>query len=265
MTIPAPDGTRIAYRIDGPQEPAAKPDAIVFVNSLGTNVRMWEPQSARLCRRLRVVRYDQRGHGESEAPPGPYSMELLGQDLLALLDGLGLRRVHLCGLSLGGMVALWFAAHFPERVDRAVFADTAARIGTTDGWNDRISAVESGGMASVRETVVARFLSTEFRARRPDVAREVGDMVEATDPRGYAGACAALRDADLHPLLGEVRAPSLVMAGERDESTPVEQARELHEALRGSRLEIVSGAAHLSNLEKSDFFNQRVTEFLDLG
>ncbi len=262
MNLSTRDGRRIVYRIDGPREPAPDAKTIVLINSLGTTIHMWEPQLPSLDARMGVVRYDQRGHGQSESAPGPYSVELLGLDLLDLVDALAVRRVYLCGLSLGGMVALWFAAHFPERVERAVFADTAARIGTAEGWNARIAAVKRGGMASIRDMVVNRFLSREFCARRPEVASLVGEMVEATDPDGYMASCAALRDADLSPLLSRIQAPSLVLSAELDESTPTHQGRELHEAIRGSRFVVLKEAAHLSNLEQSDLFNRYVTEFI---
>jgi len=262
VNVVAADGARIACRIDGPSEQTAHPPTIVFANSLGTNMHMWEPQLLPFRRRMRVVRYDYRGHGESEVRPGPYTIELLGQDLLALLAALGLERVHLCGLSLGGMVALWVAANHPERVERAVFANTAARIGTTDGWNERISAVSFGGMLAVRDTVLAKFLSGDFRARRPEAAQAIGDMVEATSAEGYAAACAALRDTDLHAILPKIRARSLVICSEWDESTPVRLGEELHAAIQGSELVILQRAAHLSNVERSDLFNTSVMDFV---
>lgn len=263
MNIVAADGVRIACRVDGPREQIAHPPALVFSNSLGTNMRMWDAQLASLGRRMKIVRYDHRGHGESQVPPGPYTIELLGRDLLALLDALELERVNLCGLSLGGMVALWVAANHPERVQRAVFANTAARIGTTDSWNTRISAVGSGGTAAVRDTVLGRFLSRDFRARRPDVAQTIGGMVTATPPLGYVAACAAVRDADLNAILPKIRAPSLIICSEWDESTPARQGEELHAAIPGSKLVMLKKAAHLSNVEQSDLFSASVLDFLE--
>lgn len=262
MNIATRDGRRIFCRVDGPTESTSDGTTIVFVNSLGTNLDMWESQLPPLTDHVRIVRYDQRGHGRSESGPAEFSVDQLGLDLRDVLDSLGLKRVVLCGLSLGGMVAIWFAAHFPERVDRAVFADTAARIGSADGWSARMSAVEAGGMTAIREAVVERFLSREFRAIRPEVASWVGDMVEATDARGYLASCAALRDADLHPLLPRIEAATLVLSGEWDEATPVEQGRELHEAIRGSRFAVLEEAAHLSNVERSDLFNRKLIEFI---
>jgi pimeloyl-ACP methyl ester carboxylesterase len=188
-------GVLLAYRVDGPDDAPA----IVMVNSLGTDLRMWDSQVGLLSRDLRVVRYDCRGHGASGVPAGPYTIERLGLDLLALMDTLGIEQAHVCGLSLGGMVALWFAASYPERVARAVFANTAAR-----------------------------FLSEAFRRKHPDVAQQMSEMIEATNPRGYIGGCAALRDADLQEILAAIHVPSLILAGELDEATPPWQAQELH-------------------------------------
>jgi 3-oxoadipate enol-lactonase len=190
------------------------------------------------------------------------TIERLGRDLLALLDYLGIARAHVCGLSLGGMTALWLAAHHPERVGRAVFANTAARIGTAATWDARIAAVRGGGMAAVRDAVVARFFSEGFRARRPDVARAFGDMLEATRPDGYVAACAALRDADLRAVVPAIRAPALIVAGALDEATPPAQSEELHTAIGGSEM-VALDAAHLSNVEQPEAFSARLLLFLN--
>lgn len=252
------DGMRLAYRIDGPVQ--APP--LVFVNSLGADTRMWQPQIGALSSRFRVVRYDARGHGQSGAPEGPYSIERLGRDLLALLDHLQVAKAHLCGISLGGMTVQWLAAHHPERAGRVVLANTAARIGTAEGWQARIDAVRAGGMAAVRDAVVARFLSAPYRASHPEETRAIGDMLEATSPTDYVGACAALRDADLHALTPSIHAPALIVAGELDEATPPSQAKELHAAIVGSELVLLRGAGHLSNVEQPDEFNEFLLTFL---
>ncbi len=252
------DGVRLAYRVDGPAD--ALP--VVLSNSLGTDLRMWDPQLPALSKHLRVVRYDSRGHGRSDVPPGPYTIERLGRDLLALLDHLEIERAYVCGLSLGGMVALWLAAHHPHRVDRAVFANTAAKIGTAESWNVRIEAVREGGMPAIRDMVVTRFLSEAFRRRKPDVECWVGDMLEATPPEGYIASCAALRDADLSEVITTIRVPSLIIASALDEATPPTQSRELHTAILGSKLVVLDEAAHLSNLEQPDAFNCVVLGFL---
>lgn len=248
------DGLRLAYRVDGP----AEAPTLVMVNSLGTDLRMWDPQIAQLSRSLRVVRFDNRGHGASAVPTEAYTIERLGHDLLALFNVLQIEQAHICGLSLGGMVALWFAATYPERVTSAVFANTAARIGTAEVWSARIDAVRMGGMGAIRDAVLARFLSESFRRKHPTTAQKIGEMIAATNPSGYMEACAALRDADLRDRVAAIHIPSLIIASTLDESTPPEQARELHSSITGSTLVIFSEVAHLSNVEMPEKFSQAI-------
>ncbi|HEX7980843.1 MAG TPA: 3-oxoadipate enol-lactonase [Gemmatimonadaceae bacterium] len=252
------DGLGIAYRVDGPESA----DALVLVNSLGTDLSLWDPQMEELTRHFRVIRYDCRGHGASDVPLGPTSIDHLGADLVALLDCLNLERAHLCGLSLGGFIALWVAAYHRERVACAVFANTAARIGSTESWDERMRAVRAGGMAAISETVVGRFLGAPFRAAHPDVTRRIIDMVEATPADGYLAVCAALRDADLRDVVSRIRAPSLIIAGELDQSTPLRQSEELHTAIASSELVVLPDAAHLTNVEQAEKFTPLVTTFL---
>jgi 3-oxoadipate enol-lactonase len=252
------DGLRLAYRVDGP---AAAP-ALVFSNSLGTDWRMWDAQAAALAGRFRVVRYDTRGHGQSGIPAAPATIDQLGQDLLALLDHLQIGQAQVCGLSLGGLTALWLAARHPARVTRLVLADTAARIGSTAGWEARIAAVRAGGMEAVRDAVDARFLSAGFRARRPDVTQAISAMLTGTDPVGYIAACAALRDANLRAAVPTIRVPALIIVGALDESTPPADAQALHAALAGSELRILPDTAHLANIEQPDAFTAALLAFL---
>jgi 3-oxoadipate enol-lactonase len=252
------DGVRIAYRIDGDDSH----DALVLINSLGTDLRLWEPQIPELTKHFRVIRYDCRGHGESDVPPIPATIDRLGADLIALLDCLHVDIAHLCGLSLGGITALWAAAYHRKRVGRAVFANASARFGTTQSWDERIRTVRAGGMNAISETVVGRFLGATFRAAHPDVTRRIIDMVEATPAEGYVAVCAALRDADLRDVVSRIRAPSLILAGELDQSAPLRQSEELHTAIAESELVVLPGAAHLTNVEQADDFTRIVTRFL---
>lgn len=249
--------TGIAYRVDGP----ATAPAIVFINSLGTSHGMWDWQLPAL-HDGRVVRYESHGHGESALRSGPVTLETLGDDLLALLDHLGVERAVLCGCSMGGLIALRVAAMHPARVSGAVLANTGARVGTVEGWNARIAAVREGGMTGIREAIVRRFLSDAFRAGHPEVVAHIGAMLDAVDPQGYIAACEALRDADLRPLLPQMRVPTLVVGGSLDESTPLSLAEELHAGIGGSTLEILP-AAHLSMVELPGPFNARLRRFLD--
>ena len=252
-------GARLFYQVEGPPDAPA----VLFSNSLGTDLRMWEPQARSLATRFRVVRYDSRGHGRSDAPPGPYTLDQLSGDALALLDALDIARAHVCGLSLGGMVALSLAANHPDRLHRAVFANTAARIGSEASWSERIAGVRAGGMGGIRDAVVARFLLESFRQSHPETERAVSEMLQSTPPAGYISACEALRDADLRGVVGQITTPALIIAGEHDQSTPPAQARELHAAIAGSQLVILSDASHLSNLEQPEQFTAHLLAFLD--
>jgi 3-oxoadipate enol-lactonase len=257
-SILADDGVRLHYRVDGP----ADGSPVLLINSLGTDLRMWQPQVDALADRFRVIRYDSRGHGQSDAPPGTYTLERLALDALAGLDALDIQRANVCGLSLGGLVALWLAIYRPGRVGRAVFANSAARVGTEESWTARIEAVQAGGMAAIRDAVLARFLSGGYREREPKVTRQIGEMLDRTPSHGYSGACAALRDADLRHLASTVEVPSLVIGGELDEATPPAQAEDLHAAIVPSELMVIPGVAHLSNLEAPGWFNRRLIDHL---
>lgn len=257
MSLILDDGLELFYTIDG----APSAPALVLSNSLGCDLRMWDAQAAALADRLRIVRYDTRGHGRSGAPAGPATLERLGRDLLALLDHLGVERADVCGLSLGGVTAQWLAIQHPARVGRLVLANTAARVGTTEGWDARIAAVAAGGMQAVADTVLGRFFSPAFQAAQPMVVAAYRATLLATDPRGYTACCAALREADLRPLLGRISAPTLVVGGALDESTPPAQAEELHAGIAGSGLAILD-TAHLSNIERPGEFGALLRQFL---
>ncbi len=257
-TLTLDDGLTLRYRLDG----TAGAPALVFSNSLGTDLRMWNAQVEALGDAFRVVRYDTRGHGGSGVPAGPATLERLGRDLLALLDHLELPRAHLCGLSLGGLTAQWLATQHPGRVGRLVLSNTAARIGSVESWGARIAAVESGGMQAIAEAVLARFFSPAFRAGHPETVATYGAMLRAIAPAGYTACCAALRDADLRPALGGIAAPTLVIVGSLDEATPPAQAEELQQAIGGSELALLEGVAHLANVEAPGPFSALLRRFL---
>lgn len=251
-------GIQLAYQVDGP----ADAPTLVLVNSISTNLHMWDAQVELLSSKLRIVRFDARGHGASAVPAGPYTIEQFGLDLLSLLDELRIERANICGLSLGGITALWFALAYPHRVAHTVFANTAARIGTTESWDARVEAVKTGGMSAIRDAALGRFLSAHFRQQHPETARQISDMIDATNPIGYIAACAALRDADLRARVHQIRTPSLIIAGALDESTPPSQSHELHASIPGSQLIVFDETAHLSNVERPDEFSEYVLSFL---
>lgn len=249
------DGTRIACRRDG-EEGAP---VLVLSNSLGTDHTMWDPQMAELARHFRVLRYDQRGHGASDAPAGAYSMDRLGSDVIDLLDALGLERVHFCGLSLGGMVGQWLAHRAPERIDRLILANTSACMGPPAGWQTRIEGVLAHGMAPLAEASIARWFTPEAN---PQAVAPIRAMLLANDPGGYAGCCAAIRDMDQRVTASLNRCPTLVIAGAQDMATPVDHSAVLVEQAADARLCVLQQAAHLSNVEQPAAFLDAMMTFL---
>jgi 3-oxoadipate enol-lactonase len=250
--------TLLHYTVDGP---AAAP-VLVLGSSLGTSGAMWQPQMAALTPHLRVLRYDHRGHGASPVPPGPYRLDELGADLLALLDRLGLDRVHLGGLSLGGMVAMWLAAHAPQRVEKLILMCTSARLGPPETWAQRAATVRTGGVAAIADPVLERWFTPEFVERHPGVVGWARRLLITTPAEGYAGCCAAIERMDLIPVLGRITAPTLVIAGARDPATPPEHAALIARGIHGARLEVVPEAAHLANIAQPAVIDRLVLEFL---
>jgi len=234
---------------------------LVFSNSLGTSLEMWNPQLSAFTQHFRVLRYDTRGHGQSTATPVNYTIGQLANDVLLLLDVLQLSQVALCGLSLGGATGIHLGAHAPHRFSKLVLCNTAAKFGTADTWNARIQAVTSGGMQAVASAVIERWLTPSFRASHPAEAASSLAMLESANPSGYLSCCAAVRDTDLRGALADVAVPSLVLTGTHDPVTPPSDARYLVQNIPGARYVEVS-AAHLSNLEAREDFNHRVLDFL---
>jgi 3-oxoadipate enol-lactonase len=258
MPIVKSGEARIHYALEG----QSGAPALVLSNSLGTNYSMWDPQLPELRKKLRVLRYDTRGHGQSSLTPGPYSIEQLGRDVMALLDALDLDRVHFCGLSMGGMIGMWLGANAPERLNKLVLCNTAAKIGTSEVWNARIEAVRKNGMKSVASAVVERWFSPAFREKPPATVSSTLKMLEAANPEGYAACCAAIRDFDFREQLSRIRVPTLVIAGAHDPSTPPADGRFLADQIQGAQYAELD-AAHLSNIEAQDRFNNEVAKFLN--
>jgi 3-oxoadipate enol-lactonase len=257
MPFATVDDVRVHYRIDGP----ADGPVLVLAHSLGADLTMWDAQVAALAGAFRVLRYDARGHGASSVPPGPSTVERLARDALGLLDAVGVPRAHFCGLSLGGMVGVWLAAHAAGRVGRLVLANTAARIGTPQSWNARIDAVQRGGLVAVAPTVLDRWFTPGFRERRPEAVVAVRRALLATPTDGYAAGCAAVREADLRDAARAVAVPTLVIAGTHDVATPPTDSRWLADAIPGARY-CELAAAHVSNVEAAEEFTAAVSDFL---
>jgi len=254
----ADDGTRLYSRSDGDSE--APP--LLLCNSLGTTLATWDLTADSWSRSRRVIRFDQRGHGRSDAPAGPYDLARLGRDAVAVLDAWEVPQADVCGISLGGQVALWLAAHEPDRVARIVLADTAARVGSPEAWQERATLVRAGGMGAVVELVMERFFSHAFRSRAEPVLEQARDQLLSTAVEGYAASCEALAIADLRDEAGRVVASALVVVGTEDEATPPDQARDLDGLLPDSVLVTLEGAGHLSHLEQPDRFARLVDGFM---
>jgi 3-oxoadipate enol-lactonase len=244
------------YELSG----AANGPVAVFSNSLGTNLRMWDAQETALGGQFRILRYDTRGHGETAVTPGPYSVEQLGRDVLRLLDALNLERVHFCGLSLGGMIGMWLGVNAPERLHSLVLANTAARIGTVEGWNARIERIREVGLAAAAPSILERWLTPEFRARAPEPCQSLERMLVATPTEGYLACCAALRDVDLREAIAAIRLPTLVIGGTRDVATQPADTHAVAERIPGARYAEFD-TAHLSNIEAAAEFNAEILRF----
>lgn len=251
------DRIAINWKLDGPP----KAPFLVLSNSLGTNRHMWDPQLEAFAADYRVLTYDTRGHGASDAPPGSYSLDRLGQDVVDLVNHLEIEQFHFCGLSLGGMTGQWLAIHASERIDRLVLANTASRIGPASAWQDRIETVLSKGMHAIAQPLLERWFTPEFIAQQPPALVELEAVLLSTLPQGYAGCCAAIRDADLTPLLSLIDRTTLVISGLRDPATPPQQGEALAAAIAGSQSKNLD-TAHLSNVEMPEEFTKAVLEFL---
>jgi 3-oxoadipate enol-lactonase len=256
-TITTDDGLELLTRVDG----AAGAPWLLLLNSLGTDLAMWDHQVETWRATHRLLRFDQRGHGRSASAP-PYTVERFGRDALAVLDAHEVESTDVCGVSLGGLVALWLAGTAPARVRRAVFADTAARVGTEETWRTRAETVRAAGMGAITDLVLERFFSPAFRASgHPAVGRVERTLLNASI-EGYSGSCDALATADLTKLAQTIPVASLVVVGTADEATPPEVAHELHALLSASQLVELDGAGHLINLEQPERFAEVVQDFL---
>ena len=247
------------YVLEGPENAPV----LVLSNSLGTALDMWEEQAPALRERFRLLRYDTRGHGGSPAPPGPYAIEDLGGDVIRLLDGLGIERASFCGLSVGGMTGMWLAAEAPERVERLVLLCTSALLGPKGVWDERIATATGQGMAALVDGVIERWFTPIFRTENPEVVERMARTLRETDPGGYAGCCAAIRDMDLRDRLPSIAAPTLVVSGAEDPATPPEHGRLIRDAIPGARFEVVPDAAHIANVERPERITQLILTHLE--
>lgn len=248
-------GVEVDYAVDG--SPGGPP--VVLSGSLGSDKRMWESQVAALVAAgYRVVRYDHRGHGRSPVPPGPYSLADLGSDVLALFDRLDIRRPHFVGLSLGGMVGMWVGEHAPDRLRSLTLCCTSAELGPPSGWAERATLVRAEGTRAVAVAAVQRWFTPQWRAAHPEHIRHYENMVAATPAEGYASCCAAIETMDIAAQLSRITAPTLVIAGEDDPATPPPHGRRIADTIPRARLETISPAAHLANVELPGMINDLI-------
>lgn len=251
------DGCPIHVETEGPD----KAPVLVFSNSLGTNLHMWDEQAKHLSKKFRVVRYDQRGHGKSGAPKVPYTLERLGKDVIAILDGLKIERAHFCGLSMGGFTGMWLGRIAPKRVNKLILSNTAAKIGDPIIWNGRVQTVLEKGMEAVVDGVLERWFTKTFREKAAPTVDRIRAMLLTTPPHGYAGCCAAIRDMDQRWDIGAIAMPTLIIAGAHDPATTVKDAELIAGRIKGSKF-VKLDAAHLSNIEQSKQYTETVEKFL---
>jgi 3-oxoadipate enol-lactonase len=257
MPVLEANGARFQYRWDGLESAPV----LVFSNSLGTSLAMWDPQIPALASRFRILRYDTRGHGQSEATPGPYTITQLGRDVVGLLDALSIDRAHFCGLSMGGAIGMWLGIYAGDRIQRLVLASTATKFGTPDRWKTRIETVRASGMAPVANTQAGRWFTPEFTAGDPERVEWMRQMILQTPPEGYIANCAAVRDVDFRETVSRIRAATLIIVGAKDPVTPPSEALFLNQRIAGSLYAEIPGS-HLCSVESPDTFTASVADFL---
>jgi 3-oxoadipate enol-lactonase len=253
------NGIELNYEIEG------NGPWLTMSHSLACDLHMWDPQMPVLTGKFKVLRFDTRGHGQSGAPAGEYTLEQLADDVKGLFDSLGIQQTHWVGLSMGGMIGQAFALKYPGVFQSVVLADTITRrpAGAEKMWGDRIQTAREKGMGALVESTLERWFTEPYRNARKDVMQRIGDGIRATPVNGFAGCCHAISKVDYLDRLKEIRCPALVMVGEHDHGTPPEAARVIAQNLPGSELKIIPSAAHLSNVEQTQVFNEAMLGFLN--
>lgn len=255
--ITTDDGCRIHVEVEGPEGAPS----LMLCNSLGTTLHMWDGQVAPFTQHFRLVRYDRRGHGGSDVPKGPYTIERLGRDALTVIEALRLDKVNWCGLSMGGMIGQWLGANAPQRMGRMVLSNTSSYFPDKNGWNERLALVKEKGVAAFAAPNMARWFTKGFLERAPELVASIQAMFAATPLEGYLSCGAAVRDMDQRALLPRIAAPTLVIAGLQDAATPPEANAYIAENIPGARYTTLD-AAHLSNVEQRDAYTKAAMDFL---
>jgi 3-oxoadipate enol-lactonase len=251
------DGCAIHVEVEGPE----RAPVLMLSNSLGTNLHMWDDQVAPFTRHFRLVRYDRRGHGQSDAPRGPYSMERFGRDVLAILDALKIERINWCGLSMGGMVGQWLGAHEPNRIDKLILSNTSSYFPDRSMWDGRIKLVREQGLAGIVDANMERWFTKSFRERSPQPLARIREMFLATNPDGYIACGEAIRDMDHRALLARITRPTLVIAGRYDPATTLQAGEFLAQHIPGAELAVLE-TAHIANMEQPQVYADTVLGFL---
>jgi 3-oxoadipate enol-lactonase len=253
------NGVDIHYEIEG------NGPWLTMSHSLACNLHMWDPQMPVLAKKFKVLRFDTRGHGQSSAPAGEYTLEQLADDVKGLLDALNVRQTHWAGLSMGGMIGQAFALKYPGVFQSMVLADTTSRRppDAQKMWGERIQNAQAKGMDALVAGTLERWFTEPYRKARKDVMERIGNDIRRTPVAGFVGCCHAISKVDYLDRLKEIRCPALVIVGEHDHGTPPEAARAIQQNLPGSELKILASAAHLSNIEQAEEFNQAMIGFLD--
>lgn len=253
------NGINVAYRIDGPEDGPV----VVMSNSLMSSLEMWDENIEALISRYRVVRYDTRGHGKTDVTPGPYTIELLAADLVGLMDALQIPKAHLVGLSMGGMICQYVGAHFSERVLSLSLCDTASEMPPRSLWEDRFAIAHEKGLIGLVDGTIRRWFLEGFITTHPEKIERVRQMILETPVAGYIACASAVRDMAQSTMLLKITRPTMVLVGRQDPACTVDQATVLHRLIRDSSLHIIEDAAHLSNIEKPNKFNNLLKGFLD--
>jgi 3-oxoadipate enol-lactonase len=253
------NGIDINYEIEG------NGPWLTLSHSLACNLRMWDPQMPVLAKKFKVLRYDTRGHGQSSAPAGEYTLEQLADDVKGLLDALKIKQTHWAGLSMGGMIGQAFALKHPGVFQSMVLADTTSRRppDAAKMWGERIQNAQQKGMDALVEGTLGRWFTEPYRNSHKDVMARIGNDIRTTPVAGFVGCCHAIARVDYLDRLKEIKCPALVMVGEHDHGTPPEAARAIHQNLKDSELKIIPSAAHLSNIEQAQVFNDAMMGFLN--
>jgi 3-oxoadipate enol-lactonase len=251
------DGCNIHVEVEGPE----RAPVLMLSNSLGTNLHMWDEQVAPFTRHFRLVRYDRRGHGKSDAPKGPYSIERLGRDVLAILDHLRIEKINWCGLSMGGMVGMWLGAQAPQRIDKLILSNTTAYFADKAMWDGRIKMVRDKGLSAIVDANMERWFTAGFRERSPQAVARIREMFLATNVDGYIACGEAIRAMDHRPLLPKINAPTLVIAGRYDPATTLEAGEFIAQHMPNAKLAVLD-TAHIANMEQPKEYADTVLEFL---